>query len=449
MKPSIQFVKRKDGVRIAYSKFGKGQPLVMPPPWVTSLAFVLEDPFSNQFIEQLARKSMVIYYDKHGCGQSDRDRNTFSLESELLDLETVVDHLDLEEFSLFGASMSGPLSIAYAARHPKRVSRLILYGTYADGKNLAPKKIQVAISTLIRASWGLGSKTIADIFIPDAKAEELQSLAEFQRLSSDAEVAAKLLELCYSIDVTEALPEIKIPTLILHRKEDKSSSIHNGRQLAGEIPDAPFKILTGTAHPPWYGGSKQVIKEILEFLGEDEAIDSVTNGENYFESENIEQATIVFTDIVSSTDLVTRIGDAAARDIFLKHDEILRDQLSKYGGKELQNLGDGLMLSFTSATSAIKCACDIQNGISKNLPDVKIKIGINTGEIIQREGEQPFGQAVVIASRIAEKCEGEQILVSDVSKQLAAGGNFNFSEKESFKPKGFNENVKLYEVSWK
>ena len=449
MKPPIQFVKRKDGVRIAYSKFGEGQPLVMPPPWVTSLAFVLEDPFSNQFIEQLARKSMVIYYDKHGCGQSDRDRNTFSLESELLDLETVVDHLDLEEFSLFGASMSGPLSVAYAARHPKKVSRLILYGTYADGKNLAPKKIQVAITNLIKASWGLGSKTIADIFIPDAKAEELQSLAEFQRLSSDAEVAARLLELCYSIDVIDALPEIQIPTLILHREKDKTISIRNGRQLASEIPDAPFKILPGTAHPPWYGESKQVIKEILEFLGEGEAMDSTTNAEKYLESQDVEQATIVFTDIVSSTDLVTRIGDAAARDIFLKHDEILRDQLGKYGGMELQNLGDGFMLSFASATSAIKCACDIQKSISTKLPDIKLKIGINTGEIIRREGQQPFGQAVVIASRIVEKCDSEQILVSDVSKQLAAGGNFNFNEKESFQPKGFDENVKLYAVSWK
>ena len=326
---------------------------------------------------------------------------------------------------------------------------MILYGTYADGKNLAPKEVQAALTSLIKASWGIGSKTIADLFIPDAKAEELQSLAEFQRLSSDPEVAARLLELCYSIDVTAALPGIQIPTLILHREEDKSISIINGRQLAGEIPDASLKILTGTAHPPFYGESNQIIKEIFEFMGEDETIDPAARVEEYYETENVEQATIAFTDIVASTDLVTRVGDAAARDKFLEHDEILRDQLSKYGGTELQNLGDGFMLSFTSATSAIKCACDIQMAISERLPDIKIKIGINTGEIIRRENQQPFGQAVVIASRIAEKCKGEQILVSDVSKQLAAGGNFNFSEKESFKPKGFDENVKLYAVSWK
>ncbi len=116
MKPSIQFTKRKDGVKIAYSKFGEGKPLVIPPPWTTSLRFAIEDPFMNQFLEQLAQKVMVVFYDKHGCGQSDRDREEFTLESELLDLETVVNHLGLDKFNLLGSSMSGPQSITFTAR---------------------------------------------------------------------------------------------------------------------------------------------------------------------------------------------------------------------------------------------------------------------------------------------------------------------------------------------
>jgi class 3 adenylate cyclase len=449
MKPSIQFAKRADGVKIAYSTFGEGQPMVFAPPWVTSLAFVFEDPFLNHFVEQLAQKLRVVFYDKHGCGQSDRDRNEFTLESELLDLETVVDHLGLGEFNLFGSSMSGPLAVSYAVRHPKRITRLILYGTYADGKTLAKKKVQSAIISLVKASWGLGSKALADIFIPEANSEELQSQARYQRLSSSSEIAANLLELCYKVDVTASLSRIKNPTLILHREDDEAMLIHHGRQLASEIPRANFNILSGNVHPVWYGDSHKIIEKILQFLGEGAVSDPTTKENEFSESENVEQATIMFTDIVASTDLVTRVGDAAARDLFLKHDEILRDQLYNYGGTELQSLGDGFMLSFTSATSAIKCACEIQKTISQRLPDIKIRIGINTGEIILRDGKHPFGQAVVIASRIAEKCESEQILISDVSKQLAAGGNFNFSEKEPFKPKGFNENIKLYAVSWK
>ena len=130
MKPSIQFVKRKDGVRIAYSKFGKGQPLVCPAPWVTSLSYIFEDHFAKQFWTQLARKVMVISYDKHGCGQSDRDRTAFTLEAELLDLEALISHLSLEKFSLLGSSMAGPVAIEYTLRHPENVTHLILYGSY-------------------------------------------------------------------------------------------------------------------------------------------------------------------------------------------------------------------------------------------------------------------------------------------------------------------------------
>jgi class 3 adenylate cyclase len=451
MKPSVQFAKRKDGVTIAYSVFGNGPPLIMPPPWVTSLAFVLEDPFMNQFLEGLAQNMMVIFYDKHGCGQSDRNRTEFTLESELLDLETVVDHIGVEEFNLFGTSMSGPLTIAYTARHPKRVTRLILYGTYAKGETLAQKKVQTAIISLIKASWGLGSKALADVFIPEANSNELQSLAKFQRLSSSSDIAAKLLELCYSVDVTKVLSSIKPPTLILHRDNDKAILIHHGRQLAAEISDTHFKILGGASHPPWYGESNKVVDEVLNFVGiaRPRKVNDDIRDFSGAESETADQATIVFSDIVSSTDLVNSLGDVKARDIFLQHDKIIRDKIRRYKGTELQNLGDGFMLSFESATSAIKCACAIQKEIAQNLPQIHIRIGINTGEVIQREGRRPFGQAVVLASRIVSECEGGQILISDISKQLAAGAKFSFAEKGKFKPKGFDDSIKLHEVSWK
>jgi class 3 adenylate cyclase len=166
-------------------------------------------------------------------------------------------------------------------------------------------------------------------------------------------------------------------------------------------------------------------------------------------SEIVEQATIVFSDIVSSTELVTRIGDAAARDIFLQHDKIVRDQIKKHRGRELQNLGDGFMLSFESPSAAIRCACDMQKELSKNVPSIKIRIGINTGEVVRREGRQPFGQAVVVASRLANKAKAEQILVSDVTKHLVAGSGFPFIERGRAKLKGIGESLKLYEVVWK
>jgi len=464
MKPSIQFVKRKDGVRIAYSKFGKGQPLVCPSSWVTSLSYIFEDQFAQQFWGQLAQKVTVVSYDKHGCGQSDRDRKDFTLETEFLDLDTVISHLGLDKFSLLGSSMAGPVAIEYTLRHPKKVTDLILYGSYCNGKNLAPEDVRRALISLVKASWGLGSKTIADIFHPNANTKELKSLAKFQRESSSPEIAAKVLELAYSLDVTELLSGIKIPTLILHREGDKVITIDHGRQLAVEIPNAQFKLLKGAIHPWWYGETDEIINEIAEFVGRRKSADSVRDispvstirhpdedmGDIPIEgTEIVEQATIVFSDIVSSTDLVTQLGDAAARNIFLKHDQIVRGQLRKYDGRELQNLGDGFMLSFESASAAIKCACNIQKEISKNLSSIKVRMGINTGEVVRREGRHPFGQAVVLASRIASKAKGDEVLVSDVTRHLASGSKLPFSEKRRFKPKGFDETIKLYEVYWK
>lgn len=467
MKPSIQFFKRKDGITIAYSKFGKGPPLVCPAPWVTSLVYLFEDQLAQQFWGQLAQKATVISYDKHGCGQSDRARTAFTLEAELLDLEGLISHLSLEKFSLLGSSMAGPVAIEYTLRHPENVTHLILYGSYADGKTLAPGKVKSALVSLVKASWGLGSKTLADIFLPGANTDELQSLAKYQRESSTPEIAAKILELSYSVDVTRLLPNIKIPTLILHREGDKVITVDHGRQLAAEIPNAQFNLLKGKVHPLWLGETSQLIKEISEFIGEEKSgapgfdVNNLTNkatienGRDKYtedlptsEAEIVEQATILFSDIVSSTALVTELGDAAARDIFLQHDKIVRDQILKYGGRELQNLGDGFMLSFESPSSAIKCACDIQKEISKNLPSIKIRVGINTGEVVRREGRHPFGQAVVVSSRIAAKAKGGQILISDVTKQLASGSKLPFVERGRFKPKGFSETIKLHEINW-
>jgi class 3 adenylate cyclase len=230
------------------------------------------------------------------------------------------------------------------------------------------------------------------------------------------------------------------------------------------MPNVVFKVLRGDTHFPWLGESERVIEEICDFLGVKK---SKTSGTLLSEAstqlspvgertdfsagvgETVEQATIVFSDMISSTEMVTRLGDAAARDLFLQHDKIVRDQIKKYKGRELQTLGDGFMLSFESPSAAIKCACDIQKELSQNIPSIKIRIGINTGEVVRREGQIPFGQAVFVASRLANKAKAEQILVSDVTKHLAAGSGFQFVERGRTKLKGIGEILKLYEVVWK
>ena len=450
MKHSIRYAKRIDGVKIAYMIFGEGPALICPQGWVTNLLLYDEDPLIQEFYETLSERFTIVAYDRHGCGQSDRERTNFTLDGELLDLETVVDALNLSSLSIFAFSISGAAAVAFSTKYPDKVNKLILYGAYANGELISPKEVQTAVISMVRASWGLGSKALSDIFIPGATPEGRKAFVEYQKKSASAEVAANLLRLTYSQDVSEFLPMLKVPTLVLHREKDASIGIQLGQNLAQQIPNAEFRVLRGNLHFPWLGDAKEVIGEVLNFLTEgkikgypEKKIVAPSD-----ESNVVEQTTIMFTDIVSSTNLVSEAGDANARNLFVQHDKLIRGVLTKYGGIELQNLGDGFMLSFPSATYAIRCACAIQKTISQNLPQVKLKIGINTGEVVIREGHHPFGQAVVIASRIVEKCTGQQILISDISKSLAAGSNFACSEIGKFKPKGIDYSIKLFEVLW-
>ena len=445
MKPHIQFLKRDDGVRLAYSVFGAGPPLVVVCPWVSNLALSFEDPFVMNFWSELSKTCTIIIYDKHGCGQSDRNRTLFDLDSELDDLKGVVNHLKLDDMVLFGNSMAGPTAILYAAQHIKKVSHLILYGSYANGKKLARDDVKNAIVSLVRASWGMGSKAIADLFVPNATSESVNKWSKFQKESASSEVAAGLIQLNYSIDVTDVLEQISIPTLVLHRREDLAIHFSNGKDLAYGIPGAKLITLGGKIHFPFYEEPEVIIKEIIDFLGVKGA-DDVSGLFGDGNEGETEQYTIAFTDIVSSTNLISKHGDAKARDIFLNHDNIIRDQIDKFGGRELQNLGDGFMLAFRSASSCIKCACAIQKEMKRNLPMIDIRIGINTGEVVIRDGNHPFGQAVVVASRIVDTCKGNQILVSDLSKQLVAGSKFNFLQSFEFTPKGFDMSVRVHEI---
>jgi class 3 adenylate cyclase/pimeloyl-ACP methyl ester carboxylesterase len=445
MKPLIKFLKRKDGVKIAYTTFGNGKPLIYPSAWVSDLAFSFSDKYISQFWEALSQYFTIVLYDKHGCGQSDRNRTQFSLEAELIDLETVIDHLQLDDMTLFGMSCAGPVALEFTYRHPKKVSFLILYSTWMNGNDIVNQEMRTAIAEIVKTSWGFGSKMMIDLMVPGASPEVAENLARMQRACCTPEMAAELLLLGYSLDVSHRISHISANCLVLHRTKDKTVPVAQGRDLALELPDAVFKLNKGNIHLPWMGNSLEIIDDIISFV----------HGDSFLERKSIipekdeKNATIVFTDIVSSTRMVEKLGDREARYIFKKHDQIIRDELEKFGGHELQNLGDGFMLSFDTASSALRCAAFIQQSITEKLASVSIRIGIHTGEVIIREGNQPFGQAVVKSARIVNQCNGGQILLSDVTRQLCSGANFNLEARGKFVPKGFDEPLVLYELLWK
>jgi len=263
----IQFCTTVDGVRIAYALVGHGPFLVFPPGWISHLQLQWEHPFTREYLEKGTRNQTFLFYDKHGCGLSERNRTEFTLESEVRPLEAVIDHLKLKRFALFGFSQAGPIAIAYAVKYPRRVSHLILFDSYARGGAITTEEFKKSFTSLIRSAWGVGSKALADMFLPGADVSALNWSMRLQREAATPEMAAKLLDLTFNLNVTDLLPRLRVPTLVIHRKGSKAIPFNLGREMASMIPNSRFIPLEGSVHIPFFGDADAVLRIIGEFLG--------------------------------------------------------------------------------------------------------------------------------------------------------------------------------------
>jgi class 3 adenylate cyclase len=446
MHPPIHFLTTKDAVNIAYATQGEGTPLIFVFGWVSHLEMMWEDPGFRSYFETLARHFRLVRYDARGNGLSDREVGELDLERLTLDLESLVEELALTDIILYGATFGGPIAITYAARHPERVSKLILDGTYARGRETGtPEQHEAVISALSRL--GPAAFHMLGVMTQPKPDQFLHRRVEGAARAISREVAVKLYSLGYTIDVTDLLPQIRASTLVLHRRGSRAIPFELGRKLASSIPRARFVALEGTAHNLWQGDPSLALAAIGSFLGVDlEFAPSV--------STEAQQAplTIIFTDVEGSTSLTQRLGDAKARDLLRTHERIVREALRSHGGSEVKTMGDGFMASFSSATRALECAIAVQRAFARHNESaeepIRVRIGLNAGEPIAEE-EDLFGTAVILAARIAAKAEGGEILASDVVRQLVAGKGFLFADRGEATLRGFGEQVRLYEVKWK
>jgi DNA-binding CsgD family transcriptional regulator/pimeloyl-ACP methyl ester carboxylesterase len=239
---------------------------VFLPGWVSHLGALWDVPSHRRFIESLARQYTVIRFDKLGCGLSDRARWVFSLEFELEVLGALVAHLGLKRYALLGSCEGGQVAAAFAAHNPDAVKALLIYGSCARGGDLAPEPIRRSVLSLVRAHWGLGSRVLADIWLPDAPAEAIGDFARLQRIAATAETAAHLLEMFYRIEVDDVLPAIRVPTLVMHRRDGRAVRFELGRELAALIPGAQFASLDGRLQPIYAEGGDVAADLILSFL---------------------------------------------------------------------------------------------------------------------------------------------------------------------------------------
>lgn len=257
-----------DGTNVAYATAGGGPPLLFIGGWLSHLEISWALPAERHLFEGLAQGRTVLRYDRPGCGLSDRMAATGgSLESELDTVAAVVAAAGVERCDVMGSSLGAPVAIEWAARHPDTVDRLVLYGGWARGADIAPAPVREHVVGLVRSHWGLGADVLTDIFAPDASAGTRAALATYQRHASSAAAAAELLALCYRIDVTGSLEKVHAPTLVVHREHDRAAPADQARLIADGIPTSQVRILAGRSHMPYIGDVDALISVIRDFLG--------------------------------------------------------------------------------------------------------------------------------------------------------------------------------------
>ena len=260
------------GRRIAWARSGEGPPLVLCGWWMSHLELNWRDPHFRAFVEALGRHRTVIRYDAPGTGVSaDGGVPAATVDGEAAALAAVVEASGAPSVDLFAGSSGAPVGIAFAAAHPERLGKLVIYGGYASGPSIAAAHTREAMVDLVRGHWGLGSRALVDVFMPSADGPERDAFVAYQREAAGAEEAARSLEAVYRFDVAERLGEVATPAVVLHRREDRAIPFELGRELAAGLPEASFVALDGADHYPWFGDPDPVLRATLKALGVDGA----------------------------------------------------------------------------------------------------------------------------------------------------------------------------------
>jgi class 3 adenylate cyclase/pimeloyl-ACP methyl ester carboxylesterase len=447
MEPRIQYAQTADGVSIAFWALGEGVPLVVMPelPW-SHIQLEWENPNARRWYELLAEKRRVVRYDSRGTGMSAQDVVDFTLNSQMADLEAVAQRLGLASLALYAPVNSGPAAIAYAARYPKRVSRLVLCNAWARSSDWSRSPQIKALRGLLGRDWETYTETYAHILYGWSEAETAQQVARQMREGMTEEAMLAWADAVRGFDVTECLPQVRAPTLVVQGAQ-RILDVDVARHLASRMPDARLVVFEDAAGVPFRGETDPLLRAIDEFLGEGE--------EAAAEAEAPPAGavhTILFTDVEGSTALTQRLGDARARQVMRAHERIVREALRAHGGAVVKALGDGFMASFSSATRALECAIAMQRAFAQHNETaeepIRVRIGLNAGEPIAEE-EDLFGTAVQLAARICAQAEPGQILAPIVVRELAAGKGFLFSDRGDVALRGFEDPVQLFEVRWR
>lgn len=442
MVPQTRYA-RSGKVHIAYQVTGEGPlDLVFVPGWVSHVELSWEEPTYASFLRRLASFSRLITFDKRGTGLSDRvpDDQLPTLEERMDDLRAVMDAVDSQRAAVFGVSEGGNLSMLFAATYPARTVALVTAGSFAkrvwspDYPWAPTPEARAQEYDLVEREWG----NLMDLshYIP-SKMHDLEfarRLATYCRRSASPSAAVALLRMNTQIDVRDLLPTIRVPALIVHRTGDRDVNIEEGRWLAARIPGARFVELPGEDHLPWVGDQDAMLDEVQEFL----------TGVRPARDVDRVLATVMFTDIVGSTDHLARLGDKAWHDLLARHHAMVRHELAAFRGQEINTAGDGFFATFDGPARGVRCALRIHD-VARQL-GIAIRAGLHTGEV-ELHGDDVAGMAVHIAARVAALAGANEALVSSTVKDLVSGSGLRFQERGTHVLKGVPGEWRLYAAS--
>lgn len=412
-----------DGVNIAYQVHGDGPvDLVLVPGFVSQVELLTEEPEVARFFRRLTSFSRMLVFDKRGQGLSDRPGRPPTLEESMDDLKAVIEAAGFERPVLFAVSEGGPMSLLYAATYPSRVSSLVLLGTFARMLKTAdfPPGIEAEQldrwGEIVRRDWGgpVGLAVWAPSRVGDREFERWW--ARLLRQGTSPAGAIALMDLYREMDVRGILPALDVPTLVLHRAGDRMVPAAQGRYLAESIAGARYVELPGEDHLPFASDLDALLEEVEEFL---------VGSRGAAESERA-LATILFTDIVGSTEKAAELGDSGWRQLLERHDAAVRRQLTLHRGREVKTMGDGFLATFDGPARAIRCASALREEVAGL--GIEVRAGIHTGEV-ELIGDDVGGMAVNIGARIGALAEGGEVLVSSTVRELVVGSGLEFADR--------------------
>lgn len=432
---------RSGDIDIAYEVIGEGQmDLVFVSGFISHLDLNWEFPWFNRLflMDGFAR---VVAFDKRGTGLSDRSLGFGSIAERTDDIRAVMDAAGIERAALWGVSEGGPLSLLFAATYPDRVSHLLIYGsgarfTWAPDYPIGFQPDQAElILEFMRENWGTGR--VYGMFVQHPPDPELATrmLARFERNACTPQMVAEIMRSNGEIDIRSILPTISVPTLVLHNARDPLVSVQHGRYLAEHIPGARYIEGNGDFHGSWREEDMLWVRTaIAEFLG---------RPQNEPTTLNRVLATVLFTDIVHSTERTAALGDYEWRGVMDRHDRIARGEVERFRGRLVNTTGDGLLATFDSPARGLQCAEAIQKGIGSL--GIDIRAGLHTGEVELR-GSDITGLGVVIARRICDLAGDGELLTSRTVKDLVTGSGINFAGRGNHSLKGVPDEWQLYAV---